>query len=76
MIPKETGRKVQHPARHGLQRAGALPDFVDLVENAFAALVNQCPDLGDVEAARGAIQRPRAKPVLQCTNMLADRCLR
>jgi len=54
--PERDGRrKVQHAARRGLQRAGALPNFVDLAENAFAPFVNQRPDLGDVEAARGAI---------------------
>ena len=40
-------------------RAGALLNHVDLVENKFAPLVNRRTDLGDVGAARGAVQEQR-----------------
>jgi hypothetical protein len=66
---------MQHAARRALQRACALADLVDLVENALAPLINQRPDLGDVEAARRAVQKLRAKPILNArTCLLTTAC--
>jgi hypothetical protein len=48
-----------------------LFDLVDLAENAFAPFIDQRTDLGDVEAARRAMQQLRPEPILERTDMLA-----
>ena len=67
---------MQNAARHPLQRARALADLVDLVQNALAPRINQRPNLGDVEASRRAVQKLRAKPILKRTDVLAHCRLR
>jgi hypothetical protein len=53
-----------------------LLDFIDLVEDTFTPLVNQRLDLGDIEAARGAVQKLRTEPILERADMLAHHRLR
>jgi hypothetical protein len=69
---------MQNAARHPLQRARALADLVDLVQNALAPRINQRPNLGDVEAARRAVQKLRAKPISSARTCLltaaCDKC--
>jgi hypothetical protein len=40
---RDRRRKVQHAARRSLQRAGALLNLVDLIEDSLAPLINQRP---------------------------------
>jgi hypothetical protein len=67
---------MENAARRGLQRARALLDLVDLIEDTFTSFINQRPDLSDVEAARRAVQQLRPQPVLERAHVFAHRRLR
>ncbi|CAM2160639.1 hypothetical protein PT2222_80223 [Paraburkholderia tropica] len=64
-------------AQRAVRRRDALGDavlgFVDVVENAHAAVVEQPPFVGHREMPRGALKQQHAEPFFEAADHLADR---